>query len=148
MRELFRDQLLKHMDSNKDIYLLLGGVGYGFYKPDNKRIIDCEASEQAMVDIAVGLAMSGKIPFVYAITPHLYRAFEGIRIYLNHEKWPVKLIGVGKDEEYSTLGFSHFATDAKQVFKIFPNICNHVDDVFDMTHLITSGKPEIQLLSR
>ena len=75
-----------------------------------------------MVDIAVGLALSGKIPFVYAITPHLYRAFEGIRNYLSHEKISVKLIGCGRNLDYGNLGFSHHSEDDKAVFGLFPNI--------------------------
>lgn len=118
MRKLFRDLLLKQIEKNKDVYLLLGGVGYGLYKPDNKRIINCEASEQAMVDIAVGLALSGKKVFVYCITPHLFRAFEGIRIYLSHYKIPVNLIGVGRDRDYTTLGFTHWGEGDEQIIKL------------------------------
>lgn len=114
------------MKKNKDIWLLTGGVGYGvldaIQKDFPKQFINCEASEQAMVDIAVGLAMSGKIPFVYAITPHLYRAFESIRNYLNHEKIPVKIVGCGRDKDYGKLGFSHWSEDDLGVFGLFQNI--------------------------
>lgn len=114
------------METNKDVWCLLGGVGYhvmdNICKDFPERVIDCEASESAMVDIAVGLALSGKIPFVYAITPHLYRAFEGIRNYINHEKIPVQLVGVGRDQDYGKLGFSHWAEDDKVIFKLFPHI--------------------------
>ncbi len=114
------------METNKDIFILLGGVGYHVMddvcKDFPNRVIDCEASESAMVDIAVGLALSGKIPFVYAISPHLYRAFEGIRNYLNHESIPCKLVGVGRNKDYGPLGFSHYAEDDKAIFGIFPNI--------------------------
>ena len=136
MRKLFRDELLKEMKTNKDIYLLLGGVGYGYFTPDNKRIIDCEASEQAMVDMAVGLAIEGKIPFVYAITPHLYRAFEGIRIYLNHHKIPVKLIGIGRGEDYGNLGFTHWATDDKEIFAPFTEIVQIWPEEKDIKKLV------------
>ncbi len=114
------------MKENESIFLLTGGVGYGvldkIFHDFPQRTTDCEASESAMVDIAVGLALSGKIPFVYFITPHIYRAFEGIRNYLNHEKIPVKLVGVGRDRDYGALGFTHFAEDDKEVFGLFPNI--------------------------
>lgn len=114
------------MEINKEIWLLTGGVGYHVLdkicKDFPDRAIDCEASEQAMVDVAVGLALSGKIPFVYAITPHLYRAFEGIRNYLNHEKIPVKLVGVGRDQDYGKLGFSHWAEDDVYIFEGFSYI--------------------------
>lgn len=126
MRNCFATELHKQMEANKDIWCLLGGVGYhvmdDICKDFPDRVIDCEASESAMVDIAVGLALSGKIPFVYAITPHLYRAFEGIRNYLNHEKICVRLVGVGRNKDYGALGFSHYAEEDKDVFKIFPNI--------------------------
>lgn len=122
MRELFSKLLKEEIKNNPDVYLLLGGVGYGYYEPDNKQIISCEASEQAMVDMAVGLALSGKIPFVYSITPHLYRAFEGIRIYLDYHKIPVKLIGSGRDKDYGNLGFTHWGHDDKKVFGMFENI--------------------------
>jgi len=152
MRKEFADQLKEYMKADQDhkIWLLLGGVGYGFFKEGELcQIINCEASEQAMVDIAVGLALSGKIPIVYSITPHLYRAYEQIRNYVNHEKIPVKLVGVGRDEEYTTLGFSHYATDVKEVFYPFKNICQHLTgDNFDLTHIIFSSKPEFLTLSR
>ena len=114
------------METNKDVWCLLGGVGYhvmdNICKDFQERVIDCEASESAMVDIAVGLALSGKIPFVYAITPHLYRAFEGIRNYINHEKTPVILVGSGRDKDYLHDGFSHWAEEDKKVMEIFRNI--------------------------
>jgi len=114
------------METNKDVWCLLGGVGYhvmdNICKDFPERVIDCEASEQAMVDIAVGLALSGKTPFVYAITPHLYRAFESLRNYANHERIPIKIVGVGRDRDYGVLGFSHYAEDDRDIFSIFPNI--------------------------
>lgn len=146
MRKEFADNLKQEMEKNKDIWMLLGGVGYGFWQ-EGGQVINCEASEVAMVNIAIGMALEGKIPFVYAITPHLYRAFEQIRNYLNFEKIPVKLIGVGQNEDYGTLGFTHYATDASDVFKLFPNICTHYSN-FDIKHFIESGKPEFINLPR
>ena len=126
MRISFATELHNQMEQNKEVWLLVGGVGYHVLdqicKDFPERVIDCEASESAMVDIAVGLALSSKIPFVYFITPHIYRAFEGIRNSLNHEKIPVKLIGVGRDRNYDKLGFTHWAEDDREVFGIFPNI--------------------------
>ena len=47
---------------------------------------------------------------------------ETIRNYINHEKIPVKLIGAGRDRDYSHDGFSHWAEEDKEVLKIFSNI--------------------------
>jgi len=149
---LFKNELLKQMKKNDNIYTLLGGVGWGFFKPDNKRIINCEASESSMVDVGVGLALSGKIPFVYSITPHLYRAWEGIRIYLDHERIPVKLVGVGRDKEYGNLGFTHWASDAKKMFSCFKNITyadpvkEAIPTILDM--MIYNKRPWFLSLSR
>lgn len=104
------------MSENKDIWALTGDLGFGGFDkiredfPD--RFINCGASEQAMMGMAVGLAQEGKIPFVYSITPFLlFRPFETIRNYLHHEKAHVILIGSGRYTEYEHDGFSHDATD-------------------------------------
>ena len=52
----------------------------------------------------------------------LYRPFETIRNYVDHEKLPVKLIGGGRDRDYGYLGFSHWAEEDKEVTKVFKNI--------------------------
>ncbi len=76
-----------------------------------------------MIGVGVGLALEGKIPFVYSITPFLlFRPYETIRNYINHESIPVKLIGSGRDKDYSHDGFSHWAEDDRQVMAGFNNI--------------------------
>jgi transketolase len=76
-----------------------------------------------MMSMACGLAMDGKIPVVYSITPFLlYRPFEVIRNYVDHEKLPVKLVGGGRDQDYGYLGFSHWAEDDKKIMSCFENI--------------------------
>jgi len=127
MRRVFFKELYKHMKKNKKIYALTGDLGYiGFDKirdefPD--RFCNCGASECAMLDIAVGLALSGKIPFVYSITPFLlYRGFETIRTYINHEVINVKLIGSGRDKDYEIDGFSHHGEDDREIMRVFTKI--------------------------
>ena len=55
----------------------------------------------------------------------LYRPFELIRNYLNHEEIPVKLVGGGRDKDYGYLGFSHWAEDDTIVMSCFNNIITH-----------------------
>ena len=52
----------------------------------------------------------------------LYRPFELIRTYIDHENIPVKLIGAGRDKDYDWLGFSHWAIDDKAHMSGFKNI--------------------------
>jgi transketolase len=76
-----------------------------------------------MLGTAVGLAQSGKIPICYSITPFvIFRPYEYLRNYLNHEMCPVKLVGTGRDKEYGHLGFSHWAEDANRALDVFKNI--------------------------
>ena len=128
MRGWFAYELYKYMEADKRIWLIVGDLGYKVFDahfeayPD--RCINTGAAEQAMMGIGVGLAMEGRIPVVYSITTFLlYRPFETIRNYINHELWHVKLVGSGRDKDYAHDGFSHWSTDANKTLKLFPNIC-------------------------
>lgn len=127
MRRTFSDELEKWMKIDPTIWMICGDLGYKMLDnirdnfPD--RFINTGAAEQAMMGIACGLALEGKKAFVYSITTFLlYRPFETIRNYINHEKIPVRLIGGGRDKDYAHDGWSHHSTDAKDVLKLFPNI--------------------------
>lgn len=115
------------MSRNKDIFLITGDLGYGLWDrikddyPD--RFINTGSSEMAMMGTAIGLAMEGKIPFVYSITPFaIYRPFEMIRNYINYEEIPVIIVGGGRGRDYGYLGFSHWCEDDKEIMKAFKNI--------------------------
>ena len=127
MRRDFAKLLFNEMKSNPDIYLITGDLGYGLWDeiqntyPD--RFYNVGSSEMAMMGMAIGLAMDNKIPFVYSITPFaIYRPFEMIRNYIDHENIPVKILGGGRNEEYGYLGFSHWASEDISALSIFKNI--------------------------
>src|SRR5687768_10786753 len=111
---------------NEDIFFITADLGYGLADDIRKdfpgRFINTGAAEQAAMGIAVGLAMSGKIPFVYSITPFLlWRAAETIRLYVNRESVPVKMVGCGRDSDYEHDGFSHYAGDDVSLLRGFRN---------------------------
>ena len=127
MRKEFATFLHKEMSYNDNIVLLTGDLGYGLWDrikidyPD--RFYNVMSSEQLMVGAAVGLAMENLIPIVYSITPFvLYRPFELLRNYLDHENIPVKLVGGGRDKDYGYLGFSHWAEEDTKVLSTLENI--------------------------
>lgn len=127
MRRYFASLLHRAMSDNKDIYLITGDLGYGLWdsiRDDYKyRFFNVGSSEMAMLGVGVGLAMEGKIPFVYSITPFaIYRPFEMIRNYMNHESVPVIVVGGGRDRDYGHLGFSHWAEDDQSFMSEFNNI--------------------------
>lgn len=127
MRKYFADLVLQEMKTNKKVYVLTGDLGYKMWDEVRQkfpeRFINVGAAEQSLIGVAVGLALSGKIPIVYSITSFLlYRPFETIRNYIHHESIPVKLIGGGRDRDYASNGFSHWSEEDKKLMKILSNI--------------------------
>jgi transketolase len=122
--------LEKEMQTNKNIFLLTADLGFGVLDPikDNfpDRFFNVGAAEQLLIGAGVGLAESGKIPVCYSMSSFiLYRPFEFLRNYVNAEKIPVKLIGSGRDKDYSHDGLSHWAHDDELVLQALSNIKIH-----------------------
>jgi transketolase len=103
-----------------------------------------------MIGVAVGLAYSGYVPVCYSITPFLlYRPFEMIRNYVNFEKLNIKLVGSGRDKDYSHDGITHWGEDDLTVLKCLPNIKCYkpakLTDVMCKEFLETEGPSYINL---
>jgi transketolase len=119
--------LEKEMQVNRNIFMLTADLGFGILdsiKENHKdRFYNVGAAEQLLIGAGIGLAESGMIPICYSMSSFiLYRPFEFLRNYVNEEKIPVKLIGSGRDKDYSHDGFSHWAHDDEQVLSALPNI--------------------------
>lgn len=146
MRKQLFEQLYELMKKDKNIIFITADMGYFFADKIRDEMPDqfynVGAAEQAAVTIAVGLALSGKIPVVYSITPFLiYRPMESIRNYLDHESISVILVGSGRGRDYEHLGFSHDASD-HEILKQFKNIDFVVpENYFNLSAIIYSGKP-------
>ena len=127
MRKEFEELLFSEMCINPKVYLITGDLGYGLWDRIRdtfpNRFYNVGSSEMVMMGAAIGMAMENMIPFVYSITPFaIYRPFEMIRNYLDHEKIPVHIIGGGRDKDYGYLGFSHWAEEDMDVLKVFKNV--------------------------
>ena len=153
MRRKFAVNLYELMKKDKNIILITADMGYGMFDKIRDELPDQfynpGAAEQVAVTMAVGLALSGKIPVVYTITPFLiFRPFEAIRNYMDHESIPVILVGSGRGQDYLHLGFSHDASD-HEILKQFKNI-NFVvpEESFNLHEIIYSGKPTYLNLKR
>jgi transketolase len=158
MRKDFANLLHIEMSTNPDIYLITGDLGYGLWDkvrddyPD--RFFNVGSSEMVMMGMAIGLAMDGKIPYVYSITPFaIYRPFEMIRNYLDHENIPVNIVGGGRDKDYGYLGFSHWSHDDKRIMSVFDNVKSfYPEDIDDlntaMSYSLTKKHPTYINLKR
>ncbi len=139
------------MAENSSVFFITGDLGYGLADrirdkyPD--RFINAGAAEQAMMGIAIGLALEGKIPFVYSITPFLlYRPFEAIRNYLDHEQIPVILVGSGRNNDYCHDGYSHDASDDTTFMQHFD--IDKYENYDSLQQVISTGNPSYINLKR
>lgn len=126
MRRTFFRLLHEAMAKDERIVFLTGDLGFSLIEPIRDsfpdRFYNMQAAEFAMVGAAIGLAYEGKIPVVYTIAPFaVLRPFELLRTYVNHEKVPIKLVGVGRDDEYKG-GISHYAGDISDFLDPLGNI--------------------------
>jgi transketolase len=127
MRNRFGQLLAESVAKDERLWLLTGDLGFGVLNKTREvapnRAYNVGAAEQLMLGAAVGLTHNNKIPICYSITPFvLFRPYEWLRNYLNHEGAPVKLVGAGRDKDYGHLGFSHWAIDDEDALNAFPNI--------------------------
>jgi transketolase len=150
MRKKFFELLHKKMAEDENVYFITADLGFGLADKIREdfpeRFFNVGAAETCAMGVGVGLALSGKIPIVYSITPFLlWRAAETIRLYLNHESIPVKLVGSGRNDDYKHDGFSHDATDDMDLLLLFPNIIGRWPDEHslerDVENLFNENKP-------
>ena len=127
MRKLFADLLFDEMTNNKSVRLVTADLGFGILdkikETHSDRFYNVGAAEQLMIGVGIGMAEQGLTPVCYSMSSFLlYRPFEFLRNYVNAENIPVKLVGSGRDRDYSHDGLSHWAHDDEQVLSALPNI--------------------------
>jgi transketolase len=159
-RGFFAGALYEEMKKNHNIFVITGDLGYGMLDKIRddfpERFINCGASEQAMVGIAIGLAQEGKIPFVYSITPFLlYRPYEWLRNYLQREGVAVKLVGSGRGKDYLVDGWTHWCGEEYEedalrglpkIIQFWPGEKERVPKM--VKEMITNKKPSFISLQR
>ena len=126
MRREAADLLLGSMVASDAVRVVTADLGFGVLDQVRaafpERFYNVGAAEFTMAGVAVGMANEGVIPVCYSMSSFLlYRPFELLRNYVNHERIPVKLIGSGRDYDYSHDGISHWAHDDEQVLAALPD---------------------------
>ena len=128
MRNRFGEIVNKLSNKNKRIYLIAADISPAgkileFKKKNPKHFINVGVAEQSMISIGAGLAIKGKIPFLYTISAFaVFRPFEMIRDDLCYQNLPVTVVGMGAGTIYSSLGGTHTATEDIAVLRPLPNI--------------------------
>jgi len=156
MRRAFANSLLRHALLDDRIWLITADLGYKMFDQFRgmvpERFVNVGAAEQTMLDVAVGLALDGKVPFTYTISPFYYRGFETIRTYIAHEKLHVVMVGSGRNGDYEHDGFSHDAWDIPWIMqtlhvkKYFPEKKEEIPNV--LTSVLADPGPSFVSLRR
>jgi transketolase len=144
IRGWFAAALHEEMSKDDRIWLLTGDLGYGMLDqirddyPD--RFVNVGASEQLLIGAGIGLALEGKIPFCYSITTFLlYRPFEWIRNYIQHEGVPVRLVGSGFGDDYKHDGITHQPHELEDVLDLFPAITSYTPPNKEIVPAVVRG---------
>ena len=127
MRKIFFENLRQLAEKDKSIFLLVGDLGIKFFgdfqKIDPKRFINVGVAEANMIDVAAGLAMSGKNVYCYSIIPFLVmRGLEQIRVDICSNNLNVKLLGAGGGFAYGAEGITHHAIEDIAIMRSLPNM--------------------------
>ena len=126
MRTTFASELEKIME-DRNTYLLTGDLGFSVFEKIKERFeeqyLNMGLSEQNMLGVAAGMALTGRQVFVYSIIPFIiYRPFEQLRNDICFQNLRVRLVGVGAGLSYSDAGFTHHAIEDYGILCSLPNI--------------------------
>ncbi len=127
MRTAVIEKIEELMAEHKDIYFLSADLGYSVLENLEakfpKRFLNVGVAEQNMIGIAAGLALNGKVPYVYSIIPFVtLRCLEQIRDDICYHNLNVNIVGVGTGLSYGILGSTHFALEDIGIMRSLANM--------------------------
>ncbi len=126
-RDIFINELMKSAKIDKDIYFISADFGApaldSFRDELPKQFIHSGISEQHMIDLAAGMALSNKKVFVYAMSPFIsLRCIEQIKCSLAMMNLPVTILSIGGGLGYADAGPTHYSTEDIACLRSIANI--------------------------
>jgi transketolase len=127
MRNAFMQRLTSLAATDPRIMLLTGDLGFGVFDEFEqcfpKQFLNVGVAEQNLIGVATGLALEGRIPFLYSLAnfPTL-RCLEQIRNDACYHEANVKIVAMGGGFSYGSLGMSHHATEDLSILRALPQI--------------------------
>lgn len=127
MRDLFVKILTEEAERDERIWLLTPDLGFSVLEPFchryPDRFLNVGVAEQNAIGIAAGLALSGKIPYVYTIMPFVTsRPYEQVKVDCAYMNTNVRLVGVGAGFAYGSAGATHHSLDDLGLMRGLPNM--------------------------
>ncbi|OIO22702.1 hypothetical protein COT30_03440 [Candidatus Micrarchaeota archaeon CG08_land_8_20_14_0_20_49_17] len=158
MRKMFVKTLLELSEANPQLMVVTADLGYSVFeqfiqaKPQN--YLNVGVAEADMIGISAGLALSGKHPIAYSITPFATaRCLEQIRMDICYHELPVIIVGTGAGLSYGTLGPTHHGTEDLALMRALPNMtvtapCDSLELSQVFRQLFKSKKPGYMRIGR
>ena len=127
MRDAFFNKLYDMAKKDRDIVIVSADMGAPsldkFRRDLSAQYVNVGIAEQNMINVAVGLAMSGKKVFCYAIEPFAgLRPYEFIKVNVSLMNIPVNIVAVGAGYSYVDSGPTHHTSESIAIMRVLPNI--------------------------
>ncbi len=122
------DELISIAEKRKNVFIITADISaYSlevFKEKFKKNFFNVGITEQSMITIACGMAMSQKKRiFAFSMIPFLtMRAYEHIKVDISSTGLPVTLIGLGSGLSFSTDGPSAHGTTDITLMRALPNL--------------------------
>lgn len=127
MRDAFINGLVEQAENDDRIFLVTPDVGFSvlerFADRFPQRFLNVGIAEQNAVGVAAGLALSGRLPYVYSMVPFVtMRCFEQVRLDVAYMNVPVRLVGIGGGLVYGPAGATHHSIEDIAIMRALPNM--------------------------
>jgi transketolase len=127
LRTAFIETLNELADKDDRVCLIVGDLGYSvieaFANKHPQQFVNAGVSEQNMIGLAVGMALTGKVVFTYSIGNFgTLRCLEQIRNDVCYHRANVKVVTVGGGLAYGNLGVTHHASEDVAIMRALPNM--------------------------
>lgn len=127
MRKAFIEELCRIAETDRDLWLLTGDLGFSvleeFAERFPERYLNVGVAEQNMMGIAAGLALSGKRVVTYSIVNFAtLRCLEQIRNDIVYHGANVTIVGVGAGFAYGAQGYTHHGIEDISVIRAMGEI--------------------------
>lgn len=145
MRITFIKLLIERARSDERIFLMTPDLGFSVLEsfrtafPD--RFLNTGIAEQNAIGVAAGLALSGRLVYVYSIAPFVtMRCFEQVRNDLAYMGAAVRLVGVGGGLTYGSAGPTHHSIEDIAIMRALPGmtVCCPGDPI-EVRELVTAS---------
>ncbi len=127
MRDAFIKVLGEIAKNDPRVLLITGDLGFKVFDEYSqnypRQFLNAGVAEQNMMGLATGLALEGRVVFVYSIANFpILRCLEQVRNDACYHQANVKIVSIGGGFSYGALGISHHATEDLSIMRALPEI--------------------------